>query len=144
MHRLYTFLIAIFLLMVSDHYVTAQARVTGHVFAEVVESAEVRSEMNSQFSMKSNENTTTLQLGNFNIRGGSNVAGAVVVTCTDLNGLNGTSVGFSASSASASATPVLNEDGNEVVNLSGEVDQALYAMNERAYSGQYHVVFAYN
>ncbi len=122
----------------------AQARVTGHVFAEVVEMAEARAEAHHHISMQKDTLQTIVELGTFSFRGGSDYTGTVVVHSCSITGCQGSTVPFTAQPDNNTYQPVMNEQGNGVVNMTGAVDAAMYAMADKNYSGQYHVVFAYN
>lgn len=124
--------------------VNGQARVTGHVFAEVVETAGMTSEANQQVALRMDQNQTRMDLGAMTISGGACTAGAIVITTSSLTSVAGTVVPFHAEVTSQSSTPVLSTSGNEVINLSGNVDPSVFTMEDRLYAAQYNVVFAYN
>jgi len=123
---------------------TGQARVTGHVFAEVVETAGMRSEANQQVALRMDQSQTRMDLGAMTISGGASTAGAIVITASNLCSLSGTAIPFHAETTLQNSTSVLSAEGSEVINLSGNVDESVFLMQDRLYAAQYNVVFAYN
>jgi len=132
------------LLVLTAGQLSGQARVTGHVFAEVVEMSEARSYANTEFILRSDSFDAHVDLGYYTFNGGSFTMGTIVLINSTLSSGSGKRLGFSAAPSEGSSFPVLNGQGSQVVNLSGLLDRTSDSDQTGFYSGNYQIVFAYN
>jgi len=117
----------------------AQVRVTGHVFAEVVEAVGATSATNNSIEMQQQSVTNNFEIGEITLSGGAMSTCDVMITASQLQGITGSQATFSAAPAGGSHAGVLDQAGKNVIRLQGQVgDEVL------AYSAQYNVVFSYN
>jgi hypothetical protein len=122
----------------------AQVRVTGHVFAEIVEAVGATSATNNSLQIQQNAASNNFELGEISISGGSNAACAVMITASDLKGMNGSEATFSALPESSSIPASLDRNGRQIIKLQGVAGNEILANSDKAYAAQYNVVFAYN
>jgi hypothetical protein len=131
------------LLMPSAGQLFAQARVTGHVFAEVIEMAELRSCALNNFSVRVDTLPLSIDLGSYTISGRGFTTGTIVIQSENLISSSGNSLGFHAAPHTGGTFPVMNDEGQEVVTLSGFLDQSANTPAVGLYTGEYNLVFAY-
>ncbi len=125
-------------------FVEAQLRVTGHVCAEIVESASVSSGTNNLLSLNKGQTVENLDLGHITLNGGQHALCALVVKSDRITGENGSNVAFIASSENEGSSGVMDNHGSRVFNFSGAAGQAIQNNSDHNYQGQYNVTFAYN
>jgi hypothetical protein len=122
----------------------AQVRVTGHVFAEIVEGAGATSATNNTIQMQQQSVTNNFEIGEITLSGGAMSTCDVMITASQLQGITGSQAAFSAVPADDSHTGVLDQYGKNVIRLQGQAGEEVLANPDKAYSAQYNVVFAYN
>jgi hypothetical protein len=122
----------------------AQVRVTGHVFAEIVEAVGATSATSNSLQIQQNAVSNNFDLGEISISGGSNAACAVMITASDLKGINGSEAAFSALPESSTMPSSLDQNGRQIIKLQGVAGNEIMANSDKAYAAQYNVVFAYN
>lgn len=119
----------------------AQVRVTGHVFAEVVEAAGATAQTSNTLEIQQQAATSNFQIGQVTLNSGAMRNCEVMITTTQLSGISGTQVDFE---TLADFTTTADERGNQVINLNGKIGEEVMINQDKVYSGQYNVVFAYN
>ena len=122
----------------------AQVRVTGHVFAEVVETLGASSGTNNLLSLSQNSINSELDLGEIFINGGAMAAFSVVFENSKITGEYGTRMALRAGVADDVSSGMLDTNGREVLKIIAEADENLLNAHDKNYTGQYQVVFAYN
>lgn len=119
----------------------AQVRVTGHVFAEVVEASAATAHTSNSLEIQQQAAANNFQIGQVTLNSGAMRNCEVMITNTGLNGINGSTAGFD---ALAEFTTVADESGNQVISINGRLGEEVMINGDKVYSGQYNVVFAYN
>ncbi len=120
----------------------AQTRVTGRIFAEVVELTGAESNASSYVEVSTNAVSAGFDLGEISFRGKANTAYDLMVSSSDLVGSNGHEAPFHALPEELSGR--IDPSGNQVIRLKGSSCEALLSSSERQFAGNYQVVFAYN
>ena len=112
----------------------SQVKVTGHVFAEVVESVSARSnvvtEIKTDFSQSTNN--SNLDLGSITLSSGSHIAYNVMMTTSNISDSKGEMLNMDIYSSSSDRSVVEIKGKISDNNQSGE------------YKGSYSMIFAYN
>ena len=142
MNRLVVTGIAMLMLLGISMHSGAQTRVTGHIFAHVVELTGAESRANDYVEIQSNAAAAEFDLGEISFRGTANTAFNVMVTSSDLVGAHGYAAPFEAQPEQVSSTTDVS--GNQVIRLRGTAGDDLFTSSEREYAGNYQVVFSYN
>lgn len=111
-----------------------QVKVIGHVFAEVVESVSVKSDVVTDFKadFSSAEANEELSLGSVTIAGSSHISYNVMMSRTAIKNSNGSELNMEISSARSEKSMV------EIKGRLAENNQA------GQYKGSYTMIFAYN
>lgn len=151
-----TFISAQFLSAVIVVNVCAQVTVTGHVIAEVIESAHASSKVISdslpdseQFNSeslqqyKSSLNTGVLSLGAVAINAGVNVACTIKLNNAVLSDNNGNHFIIEPTSVTSGQTDTLRSDGSQTLPLRGTASLT-HGLASSRYHGSYSVVVLYN
>lgn len=144
MKNLVAFGLTILLTISTGFLSLAQVRVTGHVFAEIVETASINSNTNNSIQVQQNQSPGSIELGEVTINGGMNTACSIMINSSELKGENGNHAAFTAIQSGSSLPQVLNANGSQVIKLNGMTGSEILAQNDKMYSGQYQVIFAYN
>lgn len=134
--------IATLILSAVSLYAVAQTRVTGHIFAEIVELTGAESKATDYVELQGDAATAEFDLGEFSFRGKANVAYDLMVTSSNLVGNDGFETPFQALPGHFQSS--MDETGNQVVRLTGSAGDDLFSASDRQYAGNYQVVFAYN
>ena len=142
MNRLVVTGIAMLMLLGISMHSGAQTRVTGHIFAEVVELTGAESRANAYVEIQSNSVSAEFDLGEISFHGKANTAFDVMVTSSDLVGSHGFEAPFQAQPDEFSSTT--DATGKQVIRFSGTAGDDLLHATERQYAGNYQVVFSYN
>lgn len=121
----------------------AQVKVTGHVFAEIVEAVGATSSTNNSLQIQQNAVSNNMELGEIAVSGGSLAACAVMITTTDLKGIDGSHAAFTAI-PEANSSSNLNQNGTQIIKLQGFAGNEILGNPDKVYAAQYNVVFAYN
>ena len=112
----------------------SQLKVTGHVFAEVVESVSAKSnvvtEIKTDFSQKSNN--ANLDLGSITLSSGSNASYNVMMTSSSISDSKGEMLNMDIYSSS---------NDRSVVEIKGKIADNNHSGE---YKGSYTMIFAYN
>jgi hypothetical protein len=122
----------------------AQARVTGHVFAEVVESIGANSNMTEWVLVQPNRITEEIDLGKISINGGAQSTYGLILTTKELTGKTGAQASFLAKTDYDNSLNMLNSHGKQVLRLYGNADEDLLTTSDRNFTTSYQIIFAYN
>lgn len=144
MKNLIAFILTLTLSAAALSMAMAQARATGHVSAEIVEVASIRSNTQNLVQIQQNQTAGNFELGEITLNGGSNAACNVLIHSSDLKGENGTQSVFTASPSNITCQPVLNNNGSQILRLTGSADHEILSNTDKWYVGNYQVVLAYN
>lgn len=135
--KLYLTIIFTALLMMASERVLAQARVIGHVSAEVVQSVSAYNNINSQLQLSKDQDAFTL--GKINVTGSSNATFDVNVENTRIynDGLN-----YSLQTKLENTERlVADESGKQSLSLVAMLDKRIQGGD---YSGNVTVIVSYN
>ncbi|MBE0661528.1 MAG: hypothetical protein IH597_03585 [Bacteroidales bacterium] len=122
----------------------AQVRVTGHIFAEVVESIGTSSNTNDWVMVPQSSSGKEFDLGEISLNGGAMAAYDLIVKTNVMTGEAGTQASFLATTDLGNLSYMLDSHGKRVFRLYGSVKEKLCAEAEKNFSASYHVIFAYN
>jgi hypothetical protein len=120
----------------------AQTRVTGHVFAEVVELTGAESNANKSIEIKAGDSFSDIDLGEISFHGKAGTTYELMVSSSPIKGHDGYEHLFETRCDRHGST--IDVSGNEVIRLTGSADDSLLLSSERQYAGEYQVVFVYN
>lgn len=134
----------VLMLPVCESSLIAQVRVTGHVFAEVVETIGTSSNTNDWVTVPQNSSDKEFDLGEISLNGGAMAAYDLIVKTNDMTGETGTQASFLATTDLGNLSYMLDSHGKRVFRLYGSVKKKLCSETEKNYSASYHVIFAYN
>lgn len=129
------------LLSISLHSV-AQVRVTGHIFAEVVELTGAERNTNEYVALSAIEPVSDFDLGEITFRGKANTTFEVVISSSSLTGDNGSEANFETHQTDLSNT--LDNSGSQSIKLRGTAGENVYTSGNKQFAGNYNVVLAYN
>ncbi len=134
--------IALMILLSVSMNAVAQVRVTGHVFAEVVELTGAERNTNEYISLSATEAVSGFDLGEITFRGKANTTFEVMISSSSLTGDNGAEAFFETSQTASTNT--LDNSGNQSIKLKGTTGEDLYTSGNKQFAGNYNVVLAYN
>lgn len=143
MKRLFANGFTLLMLLSISTAVCAQTRVTGRVFAEVVELTGAESNASQYVEVSASDISSGFDLGEISFRGKANTAYDLMVYTSGLVGSNGYEATFHAL-PEADGPGRIDPSGNQVIRFKGSSCEALSSSNERHFAGNYQVVFAYN
>jgi len=122
----------------------AQVHVTGHVFAEVVETVGATANIND-WVVVANENVSSeFELGDLSINGGAMAAYDLIIETNEITGETGTKASFLATTDYGNHSYMLNSHGKQVFRLYGSTSNISNKTKEKHFSASYQVTFAYN
>lgn len=124
--------------------IQGQTRVTGHIFAEIVETVSVNSAMNNSFQLKRDNNESNIDLGTVSVNGSAYTTRSIIVSPATITGPSGTSLEFQTNSSDQFSNQQHSETGRDELSLSATINETLLLMEDNNYSGQYDVVLVYN
>ncbi len=122
----------------------SQTKVTGHVFAEVIETTSVSSVIPHSVYLNSIQACNALELGEIVLGGGALSTLSLLASSHSLIGENGAQVGFLTDINRGENNVTLNNDGVQNLKINGMVGANVLNMSEKFYSGKFAIVFAYN
>ncbi len=141
-------LIVVFLFVVlSRGKVFAQVRVTGHVFAEIVEPAMLSAKANNNHVVYKNENAVPsgFVLAEITLTDGVNTNVGILIQNTQLEGKNGETYSFSTSfGRDYNENNGYDDSRRELFQLNGVPQQDLASASNNLLTGRYEVTFMYN
>ncbi len=121
----------------------AQTSVTGHVFAEVVESLSASSLSQSSFTIRRN-NAGSIAFGQIEIKSASSASCSLILGKANLTGNNQQHISIE-TSASGTQSPDGNAiNGFQSINLQCQPDTNMMDRNALTYQGNVDIVLAYN
>lgn len=132
---------AIFILALPFTNAWGQVQITGYISAEVVEYTDANFSGESQFQLNVNETSSNVNLGNFNISAKPRLLCNFSLGSGVVNNNNGDEFIIQTLSNQTDGFITINETGNQVLELSANTNSLPYGDQ---YSGNYHIVFAYN
>ena len=122
----------------------SQTRVTGHVFAEIVEATSAESKMSSYITLERNNIDSDFSLGEISTSGKANTTFSVIFDIDGMKGENEGTALFEASICAECSGDILNDNGKQVFSLLGKPGDEILSQNSKLYDAQYQIVFAYN
>jgi hypothetical protein len=134
----------VLMLPVIESSLNAQVRVTGHVFAEVVESIGTSSNTNDWVMLPQSSSAKEFDLGEISLNGGAMAAYDLIVKTNEMTGEAGTQASFLATTDLGDLSYMLDSHGKRVFRLYGSVKEQSGSQRDKNYSASYHVIFAYN
>jgi hypothetical protein len=140
------FIMGIFLLVLPALKITllAQVRVTGHVFAEVVETVGAAANTNDWVVITHDNVSSEFELGNLSINGGAMAAYDLVIETNEMTGETGTHASFLATTDYGNQSYMLDARGKQVFRLYGSASNISHKTKEKHFSANYQITFAYN
>lgn len=141
------FLVFFMIIMANFKSGMAQTRVTGHVFAEIVEPTALTATATNNHVIYANNNTASndLVLAEVTLSGGPNVDIGVSVFATTLDGENGETYSLNAFACPGCSQDEQKANINEkVFKLMGTPDKDIFSERSNLFTAQYQVVFMYN
>lgn len=122
----------------------AQVRVTGHVFAEVVELTGAESNTTGYVSLRAGEPVSDFDLGEISLRGKANTTFELMISSSPLTSDNGLNAFFETRPSYSGDFHSLDHTGSQTIKLTGATSNDLHNGTEKQFAGNYNVVFAYN
>lgn len=122
----------------------SQTRVTGHVFAEIIEATSAESKVSSFIALERNNTVSDFSLGEISTSGKANATFSVIFDIDGMKGDNGNKAFFEASISAECSGDILNDNGKQVFSLLGKPSDEILSQNSKLYDAQYQIVFAYN
>ncbi|MFW6290049.1 MAG: hypothetical protein ACOC0R_03690 [Mariniphaga sp.] len=125
----------------------AQVRVTGHVFAEIVEPTALSAKANNSHFIETAKSTSAneLVIAQVKLSGGVNMNIDVAVQTTHLEAANGQTFPFNAFACpECSDYNQHTNAGEKVFTLKATPGESLRKEKNNTYNGRYSVVFMYN
>lgn len=145
LHNIFVFICTVIMMSGAFSSVAfAQARVTGHVFAEVVESVGASANTANLASVPQNMPDTEFELGEIAINGGSLAAFSIVVETGEMIAQSGERASFKAKTRNGQLVSNLDSNGRQTLKLSGSAQKDIALAGNRNFSAAYSVTFAYN
>mgnify|MGYP004702214067 CR=1 FL=1 len=122
----------------------SQTRVTGHVFAEIVETLSAVSNTNDHLQIEQNSIGDQVNLGEIFLHVKSNTVVYVLVTTNGMTGNYGDNAGFEVKPCLECSDSEHNNIGIKTYKLQANTDLELNSNTSLSYSAQYEIVFAHN
>lgn len=122
----------------------AQVTVTGHVFAEVVETVGATSKTNDWVVVSQNNNSKEFELGNIEVNGRAMAAYDLIIETKEMTGDTGTKALFSATTGCNNQSYMLDSKGRQVLHLYGMASNFSNKTRKKIFYASYQVTFAYN
>jgi hypothetical protein len=121
----------------------AQTTVTGHVFAEVVESVSASSQSQSTFTIQRNQ-TEGIDFAQIEIKSAASASCSLILGKANLTGNNQQRL-----SMETTASSTINMQGNAIngyqsISLQCQPDMSMLDQNASSYQGDINIVLAYN
>jgi len=142
------FIVVLFIIFLSfNHSLHAQVRVTGHVFAEIVEPTALSSKANNSHFIEAADHTNNndLILAEIKLSGGPDMNIDIIVTTSNLVSAKGETLPFDAFACPECTGSNQNErSGDKLFTLKASPVESIRQKNSATYNGSYSVVFMYN
>ncbi len=142
MKTLRTLVSTIVLLIVSLTGFT-QTRVTGHVFAEVVESVSASSQSQSSLTIQ-RTNTESIDFGQIEIKSAASASCSLILGKANLTGNNKLHISMETSASGTQSLDGNAINGYQSINLQCQPDAKMLDQSALSYRGDVNVVLAYN
>lgn len=142
MNKISTIFSLSFLLLVTG-VLCAQTRVTGHVFAEVVESVSASSQSQTNFSIQRSQ-TDAINIGQIQIKSGASSSCSLMLGKANLKNSNNQTVTMQTSAQYSPGTLENAINGNQSIGLQCKANENMLTNNTTAYLGEINIVLAYN
>lgn len=120
-----------------------QTTVTGHVFAEVVESVSASQSSQSSFSIQRNQ-TTGIDLGQIEIKSAASATCSLILSKANFTNDNNQSFALNTSASSTLSLSGNAINGYQSISLQCQPDKAMLAQSASQYQGEVNIVLAYN
>lgn len=121
----------------------AQATVTGHVFAEVVESVSASSYSQSSFTIQKNE-TGVIDFGQIDIKSAESASCSLLLGTANLRSSNNQQIAMQTSAFSTQSMLGNAINGAQSISLQCRPNETGSKLNASQYSGDINIVLAYN
>ncbi len=135
--------IAILILTIIVSAGFAQTTVTGHVFAEVVESVSASQTSQSSFSIQRNQ-TSGIDLGQIEIKSAASATCSLILSKAHFTNGNKQSFALNTSASSTQSLKGNAINGYQSISLHCQPDKAMLAESDSQYQGEVNIVLAYN
>ena len=120
-----------------------QTRVTGHVFAEVVESVSASSQSQSSFTIQKT-NAESIDFGQIQIKSSSSASCSLILGKANLTSNNQQQISME-TSASGTQSPDGNAiNGYQSINLQCQPSDDMLDQSALSYQGNVNIILAYN
>lgn len=120
-----------------------QTRVTGHVFAEVVESVSASSQSQSNFIIQRNE-TGSINYGNIAINSASSASCSLLLSDANLTGNNQKHITMETYAFGGQGLQANAINGNQSINIQCQPCENMLDQDVTSYTGNVNIVLAYN
>jgi len=121
----------------------AQTTVTGHVFAEVVESVSASQTSQSSFSIQRNQ-TSGIDLGQIEIKSAASATCSLILSKANFTNDSKQSFALNTSASSTQSLKGNAINGYQSISLQCQPDKAMLAQSASQYQGEVNIVLAYN
>lgn len=120
-----------------------QTTVTGHVFAEVVESVSASSYSQSSFTIQRNQ-TEVIDLGQIEIKSAASASCSLLLGNANLRSNNNQQISMQTSANSTQSMLGNAINGNQSISLQCHPNEMGSKLNASQYCGDINIVLAYN
>jgi len=121
----------------------AQTTVTGHVFAEVVESVSASSYSQSSFTIQRNQ-TEGIDFGQIDIKSAASASCSLILGKANLTSNNNRHIKMATSAYSTQIMEGSAINGSQSINLQCHPDESELDESTSQYTGDINIVLAYN
>ena len=121
----------------------AQTKVTGHVFAEVVESVSASSQSQRSFSIQRNQ-TEGIDLGQIQIKSAATASCSLILGKVNLTSNTQQHISMETSASSTQSMQGNAINGYQSISLQGQPDENILSQDASQYQGDINIVLAYN
>ncbi len=142
MKHILTFVI-LSILSITATRVFAQTTVTGHVFAEVVESVSASSYSQASITFQKNQ-TKGINFGTIDIKSSESAMCSLILSKANLTGNNLEHISMETSVENFQEMQENTINGSQSFNLQCQPDQNMLEQSASSYKGDINIVLAYN
>ena len=121
----------------------AQTTVTGHVFAEVVESVSASTQTQSSFNFQRNQ-TSAIDFGQIEIKSAASASCSLILGKANLTSNFQERIALETSASSTSGMQGNAINGYQSINLQYQPDENMLDQSASQYTGDINIVLAYN
>lgn len=130
-------------ILLSSTLIFGQTTVTGHVFAEVVESVSASSQSQTNFNIQRNQ-TGSINFGQIEIKSAESASCSLILGKANFTDNNHQSMTMETSAFSSQSPDANSINGYQSVNLQLQPDPNTIDLNSTQYQGDINIVLAYN